>query len=302
MLFRSKKPTFSISIASEAVESIFDECDKYDADETGGRLLGTYREEHGHYDIRVSHVLEPGPNARRSATSFFQDSEYQEKMFRAIEAEQPEIEHLGNWHTHHVNGYPTLSGGDKTTYFNTVNHKKYNIDLFYALLVVSKNIGEPRYAVKHFVFRRDDNTVYEIPATQVRLVNAPSPRTSERETNETPKACKDEPQAAPNPERAKDQDFFAEFYPHLKPFLSTSAGVPYWKGPLSLVDGSRAEVVAMENPAGRQLSYSIAYSCKNPVIVETLTRYRERQFRSARHAVINLERDLNQALYRGKAR
>jgi hypothetical protein len=300
MLFRSEKPTFSISIAGETVESIFDECDRYDADETGGRLLGTYREKGGHYDIHVSHVLEPGPNARRSTTSFFQDGEYQEKMFRAIEAEHPEIEHLGNWHTHHVNGYPTLSGGDQTTYFNTVNHEKHNIDLFYALLVVSKNNGNPRYAVKHFVFRRNDNTVYEIPATQVRLVNAPRP--SERQTNKTPRGSQeDEPQAAPNPERAKDQAFFAEFYPNLKPFLSKSAGALYWKGPLSLVDGSHAEVVAMESPDGRQSSYSIASSCKNPLIVDTLTRYRERQFRSARHAVINLERDLNQALYRGKA-
>jgi hypothetical protein len=300
MLFRSKKPTFSISIAGEALESIFDECDRYDADETGGRLLGTYHEKGGHYDIQVSHVLEPGPNARRSATSFFQDGEYQEKMFRAIEVEHPEIEHLGNWHTHHVNGYPTLSGGDETTYFNTVNHEKHNIDLFYALLVVSKNNGNPRYAVKHFVFRRNDNTVYEISATQVRLVNAPRP--SERETNKTPRGSQeDEPPAATNPERAKDQAIFAEFYPNLKPFLSKSVGAPYWKGPLSLVDGSHAEVVAMENPDGRQSSYSIASSCKNPLIADTLTRYRERQFRSARHAVINLERDLNQALYRGKA-
>jgi hypothetical protein len=302
MLFRSKKPTFSISIAAEALESIFDECDRYDADETGGRLLGTYREKGGHYEIQVSHVLEPGPNARRSATSFFQDGEHQEKMFRAIEAEHPDIEHLGNWHTHHVNGYSTLSGGDKTTYFNTVNHDKHNIDLFYALLVVSKNSGNPRYAVNHFVFRRNDNTVYEIPATQVRLVNASTPRASEQASSETPsRSHQGEPQAAPNPERAKDQDFFAEFYPDLKPFLSKSAGAPYWKGPLSLVDGSRAEVIAMENPDGSQSSYSIASSCKNPIIADALARYRERQFRSARHAVINLERDLNQALYRGKA-
>ena len=32
MLFRSKKPTFSISIARGALESVFDECDRYDAE------------------------------------------------------------------------------------------------------------------------------------------------------------------------------------------------------------------------------------------------------------------------------
>ena len=103
-----------------------------------------------------------------------------------------------------------------------------------------------------------------------------------------------------NPQRVKDQEFFAEFYPGLKALLSKDSGAPYWKGPLPLVDGSRAEVVAMEDPDDRAPSYSIATSCKNPVIDEILTQYRARKFRSARHAVVHLERDLNQALYRGK--
>src|SRR5687767_2436518 len=124
MLFRPKKPAFTISIAREALEAIYDECDKYDTDETGGRLLGTYRHEAGRYDIEVKAVLEPGPNAQRSITHFFQDGEHQERLFRSIEAGHPDIEHLGNWHTHHVNGFPTLSGGDKETYFRTVNHEK----------------------------------------------------------------------------------------------------------------------------------------------------------------------------------
>src|SRR6185437_8788099 len=122
MLFRSKKPAFTISIARGALESVFDECDRYNVDETGGRLLGTYRHKHGRYELEVTGVLEPGPNAQRSPTYFLQDGDYQEKQFRAIEAIHPEIEHLGNWHTHHVNGLQTLSGGDKTTYFKTVNH------------------------------------------------------------------------------------------------------------------------------------------------------------------------------------
>src|SRR5258708_4503794 len=94
MLFRSKQPTFAISIARHALESIFDECDRYDADETGGRLLGTYREKDGRTEIEVKAVLEPGPNAERSPTYFMQDGEHQERLFRAIEANHPEIEHL----------------------------------------------------------------------------------------------------------------------------------------------------------------------------------------------------------------
>ncbi len=302
MLFRSKKPAFSISIARGALESIFDECDRYDVDETGGRLLGTYRHEDGHYDIQVKGVLEPGPNAQRSQTYFLQDGEHQEQLFRAIEADHPDIEHLGNWHTHHVNGLSMLSGGDKTTYFKTVNHEKHNTDFFYALLIVGKNHGgDPRYAVKHFLFRRGDDTIYEIPPKDVRLVDTPvllPGHPSENvEERDPPRHGQ---QNAPNPERARDQEFFSEFYPGLRALLSKDTGAPYWKGHLSLVDGSRAEIVAVEDPNDKARSYSIATSSKNPDITDTLAQYQDLKFRSARHAVLQLERDLNQALYRGK--
>jgi hypothetical protein len=302
MLFRRKKPAFSISISRATLETIFDECDRYDADETGGRLLGTYRHYNGRYDIGVEDVLEAGPNATRSPTSFFQDGEYQERLFRSIEASHPDVEHLGNWHTHHVNGYPTLSGGDKTTYFKTVNHKKHNIDFFYALLVVSKNRGgDPRYAVKHFLFRRGDDTIYEIPGEDVRLVDVPALRSRRAQTESSPPSASYAPQqAVANPERAKDHEFFAEFYPGLKPLLSKNSGSPYWKGPLSLVDGTQAEVVAMENVDGGPPFYSIATSCKEPAISDIPAQYKERKFSSARHAIIHLERDLNRALYLGK--
>jgi hypothetical protein len=301
-MFRSKKPavTFSVSIAKGALESIFDDCDKFNVDETGGRILGTYRQNGSHYDVKVLGVLEAGPNAERSPVYFLQDGDYQEKLFRAIEEAHPEIEHLGNWHTHHVNGLQTLSGGDKTTYTKTVNHSKHNTDFFYALLVVKKNAGRnPRYEIKHFFFRRNDNNIYEIPSAQVQMVDKPALRPPEAK-KKSEIAPAPSPETAPNPERAKDQEFFSAFYPNLKPLLSKSIGAPYWKGPLSLVDGSHTDVVAMENADGPAPFYSIATSCKNPVIADILAQYQERQFRSARHAVLHLERDLNQALYRGK--
>ncbi|NJO24007.1 MAG: hypothetical protein HC868_15135 [Sphingomonadales bacterium] len=302
MLFRAKKPVFSISIARGALEAVFDECDRYDVDETGGRLLGTYRHDQGRYDVEVKGVLEPGPNAQRSPTYFLQDGDHQEKQFRAIEASHPDIEHLGNWHTHHVNGYPTLSGGDKETYFKNVNHEKHNTDFFYALLVVGKNRGgNPRYAIKHFLFRRGDDNVYEIPAKEVRVIDAPALRPPQSpDTVEVRDPRPHSPSSAPNPERAKDQEFLAEFYPGFKALLAKDIGTPYWKGSLALVDGSHAEVVAMEDPDDRARSYSIASSSKNPVISDILAQYKQRKFRSARHAVIDLERDLNLALYRGK--
>ncbi len=122
------------------------------------------------------------------------------------------------WHLsgHHVNGLSTLSGGDKTTYFKIVNHEKHNTDFFYALLVVRRNPGgSPRYEVKHYVFRRNDDSVYEIPTEQVRLVDSPVlwPLNPEAAASSSRLVQQSSHENAPNLERAKDQEFFAEFYP-----------------------------------------------------------------------------------------
>src|SRR5437773_9698270 len=174
-MFKSKKSTFSVSMARGVLESIFDECDQYDIDETGGRLVGCYRQKDAQYDIEVLGVIPPGPNARRSPTSFFQDGEYQEQIFRSIEENYPNIRHLGNWHTHHVNGHPTLSGGDRETYHRTVNHPNHNTDFFYALLVTARipgGQGLERYTAKHFILYRSDPQEYEIPLSGVRIIDS----------------------------------------------------------------------------------------------------------------------------------
>lgn len=309
-MFRQRKLAVSVAIPRAALEAIFDECDRYNADETGGRLLGTYRGKGSHYDLKVSGVIGPGPKARRSCTSFFQDGEYQEQVFRAIEARHPDVEHLGNWHTHHVNGYPTLSGGDITTYRNIVNHRNHNTDFFYALLVVHKNAGSgPRYDVKHFFFRRGDDAVYDVADRDIEIVDAPLLSAAHAEPEEGVHA-----RAAPegnghreltalrdgngNPERAKDKEFFADFYPSLKALFSEKIGAPYWKGPLTLVDGSTIDIVAVEGAGVEAREYTILTSRDRATCADTVAAYKGRTFPAARHAVLNLERDLNQALYR----
>jgi len=299
---RSRESAVSISIASGVLESIFDECDCHDIDETGGRLIGFYQKEANRYDIQLLGVIGPGPHARRSETSFFQDGEYQESIFRSIEESHPNVEHLGNWHTHHVNGFPTLSGGDKATYFKTVNHDKHNTDFFYALLVVRKNVGrDPRYDVKHYFFRRGHDTVYEVPDAHIRLVEAPLlwPHAAEssRYSGSTEQSSQ---RGAPNLERAKDQEFFSEFYPNMKALFSNSMKALYWKGSLALIDGSEADVVAIEHAADGGSSYSIAGAFGHSVVADVSARYKGRRFRSARHAVLQLEKDLNQTIYRCK--
>lgn len=302
-MFNWKRPKVKISIARGVLDAIFDECDQFDVDETGGRIIGTYRRKGTHYDIEVLGVIGPGPNARRTRTSFFQDGEYQESVFRSVEKQHPEIEHLGNWHTHHVNGLSSLSSGDETTYRTIVNHHKHNTDFFYALLVVQKAPGrDERYKVKHYFLRRDDDVVYEIPEWQVRIADKPvlSPVTGDRVLPAIRPLREPEILGDANPERVKDQEFFTEFYPSLRPVFSKSLGAPYWKGRLDLIDGSQTDVLVIEHMNGGKRFYSISIGGQKLSGFELSPSYEDRIFKSARHAVLQLERDLNRNIYRNK--
>jgi hypothetical protein len=177
----------------------------------------------------------------------------------------------------------------------------HNTDFFYALLVVKKNArGNPRYDIKHFFFRRNDDTVYEIPHSQVKIVDAPVLSSGDDTAGAPETVDPMRGHGPPNLERAKDQELFTEFYPDLKAQLSKSAGAPYWKGKIELVDGSRVLIVAMENCTDGKPSYSIAASDENPALANVAVQYKSQHFRSARHAVMQLEKDLNQAIYKSK--
>lgn len=298
-MFSSKQPRFRVSICRDALESVFDECDQFDSDETGGRLLGAYTHHGDYYDVEVQGVIGPGPNAKRSATSFFQDGEHQERVFRQLESRNPAIEHLGNWHTHHVNGLETLSSGDLRTYRSILNHPNHNIDFFYALLVTRKRSDRRRYDVRHYFFRRNDDGLYEVPERQVRITERPAIWTRAAEQNVLPRTAEHEPRHAemPNLERPKDVELFSTLYPSLKSLFSSKAGALYWKGPLELIDGSRLEIVALETATDGHASYSVIAATECQTVADVLKAYRERTFSSARQAVIALERDINRALY-----
>lgn len=158
----------SITIPQCILEGMFDECERYPEEETGGRLLGFWTWKGTDLRIDVRAVLPAGPNARRSRVSFFQDGDYQEQLFRGIEKQHPTIAHLGNWHTHHCNGLRMLSLGDCETYRKNVNSKNHAQDFFYALLVTHATPCELwRYATKHFIFTRHNTDFVEVPAIQV---------------------------------------------------------------------------------------------------------------------------------------
>ena len=290
--------TVRVEIAGEVLESVFDECDRYDLEETGGRVIGHFAIKHEILVIQAIGVIEPGPKTRRTSTSLFQDGEYQTEVFRLIEAECPSIEHLGNWHTHHMNGYPTLSRGDKATYRRIVNHKRHNLDFFYALLVTHRNdglSGLDRYAVRHYVIFRGDNTVHEIEKTDVEVTNQPKIWPVEQHAS-------DNSQIADRLEgdgtqglaavRARDQLVLGVLFPSLEPRLSARTRTFFWKGEMSLIDGSAINIRIAEIKDDGVL-------CYYPVVAQTcehVAELRETAYPSAAHAARALELRMNEKI------
>ena len=159
--------SLTIKIPAAILDGIFRECDRFSDEETGGRLLGFYTWRGTDLHIDVKALIAAGPNAKRSRVSFFQDGDYQERVFRAVEQKCPQIEHLGNWHTHHVNGLRSLSQGDCQTYQKCVNSPNHNTNFFYALLVTHATQNHLRYGVRHFVFVRHAKDFVEVPMRDV---------------------------------------------------------------------------------------------------------------------------------------
>lgn len=284
-----------IVIPRAALTAVFDECDRVDVDETGGRLVGTFVEDGKKLTVEVTGVIGPGARARRTPTSFFQDGEEQERIFRAIERHHPATEHLGNWHTHHVNGFPTLSAGDIDTYRRTVNHANHNTSFFYALLVVAKHVGrgaDARYAVKHYVLRRQDDRVYEVPSGNVKYVDAKLTWPADRKDTVEP-ADTLEPGHI---DRVYDRDILSEFYRGIRPYASPSLGV-YWRGMLELVDGTDVEVLTVERQSASTVTYSFVLRKPPEHLASVAEELSRRQFPSARGALIEGERACNRALY-----
>ncbi len=294
-----------ISICKDVLEAIFDECDTNDIDETGGRIVGYYHQSGNKLNIKVCGLIGPGHNARRSPTSFFQDGAYQEAVFRKIEAEHPEIEHLGNWHTHHVNGLDTLSSGDVETYERIVNHEKHNTDFFYALLVVAKGrtfYNRERYLVKHFLLKRGESLVHEIPSAQVKIIKEAAVFIDKAKAIEgvsIKETLTDLISSQPMLDhiRARDKEFISEMYTELKPFLSKQTKSLYWRGNLNLIDNSSVEVFVLESINKRKPSYSITLSASSRHLFQCSQLYLKRIFDSAWKAVYLFERDLNNEIF-----
>ena len=261
-----------VEITREVLETIFDECDCYDHDETGGRVVGQFSVNHRTLVVKAAAVIGPGPKARRTSTSFFQDGDYQTEMFRQLEEKDPSIEHLGNWHTHHVNGYPTLSGGDVATYHRIVNHHLHNLDFFYALLVTKKNEGQTgldRYSIRHYILFRNEaeDAVEEISPTNVRVIEGQRV------------AC--------------DKNILQVLCPGMERRSLSQAGTFSWKGSIPLIDESIREIEVSEVEEGSRLRYYPVVSPHKKNLAELC----KKSFSRASDAVRALESFMNREIY-----
>jgi len=185
------KATSSRNLA-DRVEVLFDrhifeymllELEKYPQAEEGGKFIGHIlqgndtRTDIGDPTasrIVIQDFLPGGPNAKRTQVEFMPDGEYQESLFRKAEREDPDIEHVGTWHSHHCNGLDTLSRGDIEGYFATVNKKAYRLKYFVASLVkhVPKDPRDNGW-IDHFLFVRGEEEFYHL-TTGVKLVDVPT--------------------------------------------------------------------------------------------------------------------------------
>ena len=299
MKAKSKVRAMRVEIAGDVLESVFEECDCYDREETGGRVVGHFTVDCGTLLVRVAGVIEPGPNARRTSTSFFQDGDYQAEVFRQLEAKDPSIEHLGNWHTHHVNGFSRLSAGDVATYRRIVNHQLHNLDFFYALLVTSRNeerTGLDRYAVRHYVLFRGEEAVHEIRPTDIRVTDGPRiwPKEADASKHATGTGSAEGDGGRGIVEvRARDQSVLGVLCPSMEPRLSSRTGTFFWRGSLPLIDGSTIEVRVAEVEDDGGLFYYPVVSSASADVAELC----ETPFPSASHAVRALESRMNREIY-----
>jgi hypothetical protein len=98
-------------------------------------------------------TISPGPRSRRTAVELLPDGEFQGGVFDELQKRDPEVEHLGTWHSHHPNGLASFSGGDRGHYSEVIVDPRYGLDFFLAMLATdARGLTAPSVVE---VYRRD---------------------------------------------------------------------------------------------------------------------------------------------------
>jgi len=174
-----------ILLSNSVFPHILREMQKHIKTEEGGKYIGyLFGPGELHIDgivgapqahaILITDFLPGGPKAIRTAVEFRPDGEYQDRLFRELEANDPAIEHLGTWHSHHCNGLSRLSDGDVDGYFRTLQKPAFRLDFFIASLVkyVPSNVTEPDW-IDHFLFVRGSDNYYDV-TKRVKIIELPA--------------------------------------------------------------------------------------------------------------------------------
>lgn len=137
--------------------------------EEGGKLIGNILRSKNKIIINAFSFIDSGPNVSNSLTHIIPDGEHQENLFRLIEGYDHTIEHIGSWHSHHCNNYKNLSKGDIEGYYASVNNQNFNLNWFFAILVLG--IDNNQLQNRFFLFQRGYNNYVEISPDNINLLN-----------------------------------------------------------------------------------------------------------------------------------
>lgn len=160
-----------VEISNTVITRIRDTILRSDVEE-GGKLIGKISQNNNTVLIKVINYIDSGPRVNNSMTHLYPNGDYQEAMFRVIETMDPEIEHLGSWHSHHCNGLDTLSSGDVIGYQKSVNNPQYHLDYFLVLLVTGIVGDQPK--IKYHLFYRNQDKYHQINESSIRIIPATS--------------------------------------------------------------------------------------------------------------------------------
>lgn len=232
--------------------------------EEGGKLLGKINQSGQDVDIIVETYIDSGPGVSNSVTHLYPDGPYQEDVFRVIERLDPDIEHLGSWHSHHCNGLPHLSGGDINGYKSCVNNPNYNVDYFLALLVTDLHRG--RLNAKYYLFIRHDAQYYELDSPNIQVIRDKFPLESTlKNLEENAFANRHDSQSSePYSQRrvqstALTDDSFNKIRAQDKQWLSSRVGFDSVKATRSRKDGAISWWWSLFLPDNNKLDVSYKY-------------------------------------------
>jgi len=167
----------TVTFSGDAIEAIDAEVREHPRVEVGGKLIGYLYHERSQrgapeLHVKVVHYLDAGPGAVREPCYHLPDGPYQERLYRTLEAEDPALEHLGTWHSHHPNGCPTLSQGDIDGYIRTIEDPRYQPPIFLATLVTTL---AGFASARHYLFASGQARFVELDPSRVRRDYGSSP-------------------------------------------------------------------------------------------------------------------------------